>query len=375
MKRIFTYLLAAVTGVTMAHAQTTKSYDLFVGTYTNASKSNGIHIYSFDSGTGTLTQRSVTTGISNPSYLNLSKDNKYVYAISEVGRGQAKIHAYSYDRASGNLNAINSVPAGGDGPCYVSVDPKGKYVFAGMYSSGSLSATPANKDGSLAANSQVLKYEGSSINKQNQSRPHVHAAILSPDGKYLFATDLGTDKIYGYRYESGKSTPLSTTAQGAVVVKPGSGPRHLVFHPNGKYVYGVMELSAEVAVMKYKNGNLSVAQYITMLPDGFKGEVEAADIHVSPDGRFLYASNRADGNDIVIYSIDAKGKLTYTGRQKEHIRTPRGFAIDPSGNYVVVANMDGNNVVVFKRDQTTGMLTATGIEAQVDEPVCLKFTN
>ena len=375
MKLIKPFLLIVLLGLGTVNAQNAKSYDLFIGTYTNPAKTNGIHVYSFNSASGELTQRSVTTGIANPSYLTLSNNHKYVYAVSEVGRGQAKVHAYAYDRKSGKMSLLNSAPAGGDGPCYISADPKGKFVFAAMYGSGSLSAISVNADGSMGSSNQVFKYEGSSINKQNQSRPHAHAAILSPDGKYLLATDLGTDKIYTYRFNANDAAPLEATVQAALSVKPGAGPRHLAFHPNGKYVYAVMELSAEVALMEYKNGSLSLSQYITMLPEGFKGEVEAADIHVSPDGKFLYASNRADGNDIVIYAIAGDGKLTYVGRQREHIKTPRGFVIDPSGKFVLVANMDGNNVVVFKRDQTTGLLRFSGIEVKVDKPVCLKFAN
>lgn len=374
MKFITSCTLMILSVLATVRAQDGRSYDLFIGTYTNAARSNGIHIYSFNTGTGELEQRSVTMGIANPSYLALSSDNKQVYAVSEVGRGQAKVYSYTYDERTGELSAVNSVPAGGDGPCYISADPKGRFVFAAMYSSGSLSAIPVTTGGSLGTNSQVFKYEGSSINKLNQSQPHVHSAILSPDGRFLLVSDLGTDKVYTYRYDAGNAAPLAPGTQTTVSVEPGSGPRHLAFHPNGKYVYAVMELSAEVALMEYKNGSLSVSQYITMLPDGFKGEVEAADIHVSPDGKFLYASNRADGNDIVIYSIDRSGKLTYAGRQSEYIQTPRGFAIDPDGNYLLVANMDGNNVVVFRRDKESGLLIPAGKEINVDKPVCLKFS-
>jgi 6-phosphogluconolactonase len=373
MDLIRSLLFIVFYGIASVNGQTGNSFDLFVGTYTNASKSNGIHVYRFNTVTGGLEARSVVTGIVNPSYLAVSKDKKYVYAVSEVGRGQAKAYSYAFDSKSGDLAALSSSPAGGDGPCYISVDPKGKYIFTGMYNSGSLAAIPVLSEGHLGSDSQVIKYEGSSINKQNQSRPHVHAAILSPDRKYLLATDLGTDKIHIYRYNSNHKSPLTASVQASIAVVPGSGPRHLVFHPNGKYVYVVMELTAEVALMEYHNGKLKVIEYVTMLSDEFKGEVEAADIHVSPDGKFLYASNRADGNDLVIYSVGRGGKLTYVGRQKEHVKTPRGFVIDPSGKFLLLANMDGNNVVVFKRDESTGLLNFTGIEAKVDKPVCLKF--
>lgn len=373
MRYFFLLLFVVLFNDALAQVKKSKTYDLIVGTYTNKEKSNGIHVYSFDSNTGKLSYRSKTLDVTNPSFLTVSLDNKNVYAVSEVGKGQATVKSFSFDPVSGSLGFLNEVSAGGNGPCYVSIDNKKQFVFVGNYGSGNLSATRVNQDGTLNEQTQTIQHFGSSLDKDNQSKPHVHSVVLSPDQKYLFAADLGTDEINTYKYNPASLNPLSPASIPFTKVKAGSGPRHLVFHPNGKYAYVIMELSAEVAVFDYSEGKLEAKQNISMLPPDFEGEVEAADIHVSPDGRFLYGSNRRDGNDIVIYSISRDGKLNYVGRQSLLINTPRNFAIDPSGNFLLVANMDSNNVVVFKRDRKTGLLTYANESAQVDMPVCLKF--
>ena len=360
---------------TFAMAQTSKdkTYHLLVGTYTNEAKTNGIHVYTFNAETGEYQEKSKTTSVTNPSYLAISKDKKNVYSVSEGGGGKSTISAFSFDEKSGQLAALNSVSAGGNGPCYVSVDDKKQNVFAGNYGGGSLSAIPVKNDGSLGENIQVIQHEGSSVNKSRQDKPHVHSVVLSPDNRYLFVPDLGTDKVNVYRIEPGKEKPLTPASPAFATVNPGGGPRHFTFHPNGKFAYVILEMEGAVAAFEYKSGKLETIQSITMLAPGFNGKVGAADIHVSPDGKFLYGSNRGEANDIVIYSIDKNGKLTYAGRQGDLINTPRNFAIDPTGNYLLVANQNGNDIVIFKRDQNSGLLAPTGKRIQVDKPVCLKF--
>jgi 6-phosphogluconolactonase len=350
-----------------------KSYNLVIGTYTNKDKSNGIHVYSFDSKTGDLSHRSTTLGIENPSFLAVSPDNKNIYSVSEVGNGNAKISSYLFNGKSGELTLLNMVSAGGDGPCHISIDAEKQIVFVSNYGSGSLTNIKLDRNGLLTNNIQVIQHFGSSVDRLNQSKPHVHSAILSPDQQYLLAADLGTDKIHIYQYEKNKLKPLTAAKVPFVKIKGGSGPRHLAFHPIGKYAYSILELTASIAVFDYEKGKLTVKQYISMLPVDFKGGVEAADIHISTDGKFLYASNRSDGNDIVIFSISRDGTLTYVGGQTAEVSTPRNFVIDPTGNFLLVANMDGNNVVVFRRDRKTGMVTSIDKQVKVDMPVCLKF--
>lgn len=361
-----------MTSVAMAQTSKGKDYYLLVGTYTNEAKTNGIHVYTFNTGTGDFQEKSITTGITNPSYIAISKDRKNVYSVSEAGQGKG-VNAYAFDLATGKLTFLNSGSAGGNGPCYISVDDKKQWVFTGNYGGGSLSATRLNPDGSLGSQIQVIQHEGSSVNKSRQDKPHVHAVVLSPDNKFLMVPDLGTDKVNVYRFDPAKSEPLAPATPAFATANPGGGPRHLAFHPNGKHAYLVLEIDGAVTAFDYKDGQLKPTQTLTMLASGFSGKVGAADIHVSPDGKFLYASNRGEANEIVIYSIDKNGRITYAGRQGQGIDTPRNFAIDPTGNFLLVGNQNGNNIAIFERDKNTGMLKPTGKTIPVDKPVCLKF--
>lgn len=355
----------------LAQAQDTdkKEYNLLIGTYSNKDKTNGIHVLSFDTKTGDFKERSKNTAVTNASYLAITKDNKNVYSVSEVSDGS--VNAFSFDAKTGTLTFLNSVRAGGDHPCYVSVDDKKKTVFVGTYSSGTLSAVHINEDGSLNPDIQTMTHKGSSVNKDRQDKAHVHAAVLSPDNRYLFVPDLGTDKVNIYSIDAAKPQPLA--AAGEALVKPGSGPRHLTFHPDGKFAYLIQELDASVTAFDYKDGKLNAKQSVTLLSSDYKGSVGAADIHVSPDGKFLYGSNRGDANEITIYSIAKNGELTYAGRQSTLGKSPRNFVIDPTGTFLLAANQNSNNVLIFKRDQKTGLLTDTGKKITVEKPVCLKF--
>lgn len=365
-------VLVGISAFAVAQASKNKNFYLLIGTYTNTAKTNGIHVYQFNTTTGEFSEKSKFTDITNASYLAVSKDRKNVYAVSEGGNGKG-LSAFTFDLGSGKLTYVNSSSSGGGGPCYVSVDDRKQTVFAANYGSGSLGAIRLNPDGSLTQNVQSIQHEGSSINESRQSKPHVHSTVLSPDDRFLLVQDLGTDKINVYRYDPTGSQPLSPADPPFATVKAGGGPRHLAFHPNGKYAYVILEMGGDIVGFDYKNGKLETKQTITMLAPGFQGDVGAADIHISPDGKFLYGSNRGDANEIVIYSIDKKGMLTYVGRESSMIDTPRNFAIDPTGNFLLVANQNGNDIVIFKRDQRTGLLTATGKKIDVDKPVCLKF--
>lgn len=368
------FILIGCSALAMAQASKSKNFYLLIGTYTNQEKTNGIHVYTFNAATGEFSEKSKFTDITNPSYLAVSKDRKNVYAVSEGGAGKG-MNAFAFDIASGKLTFLNSGSSGGNGPCYVSVDDKKQTVFAANYGGGSLSATRLNSDGSLSADIQAIQHEGTGVNKSRQDKPHVHSVILSPDDRYLLVQDLGTDKVSVYRYDPQGAKPLTPADPAFATVKPGGGPRHLTFHPNGKYAYVILEMGGDIVGFDYKNGKLTPKQTITMLSPGFKGGVGAADIHISPDGKFLYGSNRGDANEIVIYSIDKKGMLTYAGRASSGINNPRNFAIDPTGNFLLVANQNGNDIVIFKRDQKTGLLTPSGKRIQVDKPVCLKFVS
>lgn len=351
-----------------------KTSKLLIGTYTTSATSDGIYVYDFDNSTGAVKLKSKISGVENPSYLTISRDGKFVYAVNEVKDGG--VSSFLFDNNSGELKFLNKVSSGGSGPCYVSVDDKNKYVFAGNYNSGSFAAIPLKDDGSLGADPQFIQQDGSSINKGRQQGPHLHCTVLSPDNKYLLTSNLGTDKVGVYKFDVSKaSQPLTPADLSFISVKAGNGPRHLTFHPNSKFAYLISEMAASITVFDYKDGKLTEKQSITMLSPDFKGKVGAADIHISADGKFLYGSNRGEANEMVIYSIDKKGLLTYVGRQSCQGKGPRNFVIDPSGNFLLVANQDSNDIVFFKRDQKTGMLTPTGDKIQISKPVCLKFIN
>ncbi|HEY4290294.1 MAG TPA: lactonase family protein [Puia sp.] len=358
----------------MMHTVVTKAliFFLVIGSYTKPGE-KGLSVYTFDTQTGTLQFRSATGDIANPSYLTIGRNGKWVYAISE--RNNGSVYAYQFDQTSGTLNLVNQAPSGGKGPCYISIDDAGTHLFTANYGSGSLGVIGLQQDGSLDSTAlQSIQHTGSSINKTDQTRPHAHSAVLSPDNRYVLSANLGNDHVYIYRFDPGAAEPLSPANPAYVTVTPGSGPRHICFHPNGRSVYVLNEISGSIDGYDYKDGVLAHKQTITLLPDGFNGKVEAADIHISPDGKFLYASNREDRDELVIYSIAANGTLRFAGRQPVMGVAPRGFAIDPTGKFLLVANLKTNEVLVFRRNARTGLLTFTGNKISVPGPACLKFT-
>jgi 6-phosphogluconolactonase len=373
--RILITMILSLIVVNLVHGQgsNSKSYNLLIGTYTTSPESDGLYVYDFDSQTGDTKFKSKIAGVENPSYLDISRDGKHLYTVNESRNGG--ISSFTFNRATGNIVFINHVSSGGAGPCYVTVDDRNRYVFAGNYGSGSLCAVPLKEDGSLGDDIQFIQQEGSGVDKSRQKGPHVHCTVLSPDNRYLLTANLGTDKVCIYQFDAAKiSQPLTPADPAFISVKAGSGPRHIVFHPNSKFAYMISEMGGTITAFDYKDGKLFEKQMITMLSPDFKGRVGAADIHVSPDGKFLYGSNRGDANDLVVYKIDKKGKLQYIGHQQTMGKAPRNFVIDPTGNFLLVANQDSDEIIIFRRDQKTGLLTPTGGKIQVYKPVCLKFT-
>jgi 6-phosphogluconolactonase len=287
-----------------------------------------------------------------------------------VGGG---VTAFSFNGSNGILTAMDKQLSGGTNPCYVAVDNSGKWVFAGNYSSGTLAVFPVKGNGSIDAASQVIANHGTGPNKERQEGPHVHATVLSPDNNYLFVPNLGTDKVMIYRFNknNGKLTPAPTPF---VKTDPGSGPRHIDFAPNNNYAYLMEEISGNVIAYRYNYGKLQKIQRISSLPKGFTGDRDGADIHVSHDGKFLYCSDRGAANIIAIFSINqATGKLTLAGSQPVLGKAPRDFNFDPTGNFLLAANQLTDEVVIFKINRTTGLLTDTGKRIAVPNPVCVKW--
>ncbi|WP_298737250.1 lactonase family protein [uncultured Chitinophaga sp.] len=347
---------------------------LLIGTYTKK-QSEGIYVYTFNTQSGELKYVSTAKGVDNPSYLVVAPDQKHVYSVNESnGDRTGSVSAFELDHSTGQLQFINKQPSGGDGPCYVNTDGDGTHVVAGNYASGSLSVLPVQPDGKLGAPLQTIQHTGSGVNKERQEKPHVHCVEFSPDHQFLFVSDLGIDKIGIYKYDPSSPLLLQEASPSYAALPPGAGPRHLTFHPGGKWAYLVHELDGKLTAFRYDEGKLTPIQTVSTLPEAFKGTISGADIHVSPDGKFLYASNRGTLNNIVYYAIDNKsGKLQRKGQQSTKGKTPRNFMIDPSGNFLLAANQDTDNIVVFKRNKVNGSFKATGQEINISMPVCLKM--
>ncbi|WP_234568100.1 lactonase family protein [Rhodohalobacter sp. 614A] len=353
--------------------ETDTNYYLFVGTYTGEG-SDGIYLYEFNSEDGSVIPVDTAKGISNPSYLTLTPDHSFLYAVNEeADSADASVSAFSFDKENAEITFLNKQSSRGGAPCYVSTDQSGKAVFVGNYLGGSLAMFPVEEDGSLADPKSTTVHEGSSVNENRQNSPHVHCTVISPDNKTLFVTDLGTDTVTGYAFDSDSLT-LQNTPSTIFVTEPGAGPRHLTFHPGGEYAYLVNELNGTVVAFSYDGESLVELQTISTLPENYEGSFSGADIHVSADGRFLYTSNREDLNNIVIYSIDQNsGLLKKVGEHSSGGAHPRNFMIDPSGSFLLVANRNTDNIVIFARDQESGLISPTGTEVSVSQPVSLQM--
>ena len=364
MKLLFTLLLSFCGLLSFSQ----QNY-LVVGTYTSG-KSEGVYVYKFNSKTGEAKYISSIKS-SNPSFLTVSPNEKMVYAVNEDKPGS--VTAFSFNKIAGTLTQLNIKSSKGDHPCFINRSNNGKFVIVGNYTSGTISVYPVKKDNSLDTAIQVIQHNGSSVNKERQESAHVHATVLSADNKYLFVPDLGMDKlmIYNFNLSTGK---LSPAPQPFVKIKDGAGPRHFEFAPNNKFAYLMEELNGTVEVFAYNKGKLKSIQTISSHPKDYTGVKGSADIHVSPDGKFLYCSNRGESNSIAIFKVNAvTGKLTSIGFQTTLGIKPRNFNFDPTGNYLLVANQDSDNIIIFKRNVETGLLTDTGKKIEVGNPVCIKW--
>lgn len=354
---------------TGAQAQKNK-FNLLIGTYTQSCDSKGIYVYDFDSKTGDFNFKNSTEKVINPSYLTVSKDNNFVYSVNEFG-AESTVSSFNYTPSTGKLDLINKQNSKGADPCYIINDDKN--VIVANYSGGNISVFGKNNDGSLAEAKQVVQHYGKGTNKQRQEGPHVHMVHFSPDKKFVLSNDLGNDKVYSYAYNPNAASAV-LELKDSVVVRSGSGPRHLTFSKNGRFVYLLQELDGALMVFSYSNGALTKIDETTILAKDFKGSFSAADIHISPDGRFLYASNRGEANTITIFKILNNGKLLLKGQYNTLGKGPRNFAIDPTGNFLLVAHQYTNDVVIFKRNRKTGLLVDSGKKIALCSPVCLVFS-
>jgi 6-phosphogluconolactonase len=351
---------------------------VYVGTYTSG-KSEGIYLYRLNLTSGELKHNLTTKGVKDPSFLSLAPSRRFLYAVNELeefaGKKSGAVSAFAVDQRTGELKLLNQQPSLGGAPCYVVVDRTGRFVLVANYSGGNVAVLPVRSDGSLGEATDVKQDLGSSINAERQEGPHAHCVVVHPSNRFAYACDLGTDKIMNFRFDAQRGK-LIPNRRPWMQVKPGAGPRHLTFHPSGKYAYVINELHATVTAFACDpiQGNLREVQTVPTLPKDFTDADTSADIHVSPNGRFLYCSNR--GHDsIAAFKINPRnGELTFIAHESTGGKTPRNFAIDPTGAFLLVANQKSDNIVTFRLDTKTGRLGATGHVAEVPSPVCLKFT-
>lgn len=366
MNKLLPMLLCSLSTVVLAADAT-----FYLGTYTNTPKSKGIYVGKLDTDTGKLGALELAAEAKSPGFLALSPNGKFLYATIEQGEGG--VGAYSVN-ADGKLTALNTQPTGGSGACHVWVDATGKTVLAANYSGGSIAAFPAKADGSLGERSAFVQFEGSGPDKKRQQKPYGHSIYTDAANKFVYACDLGSDKVWIFRLDAEKST-LTPNDPPAGVVPPGGGPRHLAFHPNGKFAYVNNEMTLSVTAFARDTATGALAELHTLptLPAGTPTQgVSTAEIFCHPTGKWLYVSNR--GHDtIAVYAIGADGRLNWIENAPAGVKVPRGFGIDPSGKWLIAGGQNDHRIAVLKIDVATGKLTATDQSAEVGAPVCVLF--
>lgn len=368
--KIFAALFVFMTALSIAKADDPL---VFVSAFKSGDE-GAIHAYTFDSESGALTLAHRTTDVENPFFMTLSDDGNFLYAIHALafgGEENEEVAAYKVEGRSGKLSLLNRQTSKGTASCYLDIDSNGKAVVVANYSTGDVASYSIAKDGKLSESVSYFKHEGSSIDPKRQKSPNAHSIVVSPDNKYVFAADLGIDKVMIYKLDSETAT-LTPNDPAFAKLPPGSGPRHSTFHPNGKFFYVINEMTNTVSVFGYDSaaGALTELQIISTLPKGSEERTHTADLKITPDGKFLYGTNR--GHDsIASYRIDDDGKLTLLNIQPSLGKGPQNLAILPDGKHLLCANMPGNNVVVFKIDPETGELTAIGAPIEIPMPACI----
>ena len=350
---------------------------VYVGTYSQKG-SKGIYRFDYDPASGKLAGRALAAEAKDPSFLAISPDHRFLYAVSETsdfeGKKTGAVAAFAIDAQTGDLKALNEQPSEGTSPCHLVIDRAGKHVLVANYSSGSVCVLPIESDGRLGKPTAVIQHRGSSVNKERQEGPHAHCVTLDAANRFALVCDLGLDKVMVYRYDAEPGT-LTPNDPPSASVAPGAGPRHFAFSPDGRHGYVTNEINCTVTAFAYdaERGSLTNLETVATLPGAVKPAYSTAEIAVHPSGKFLYDSNR--GYDtIAVFAINPKtGELTRTQEQGDQVKVPRNFTIDPTGKFVLVANQDSDSIVVFRIDPKTGELTPTGTKVEVPVPVCVTF--
>jgi 6-phosphogluconolactonase len=368
--------VAGLTGVRQGQRRAPERL-AYVGTYTTDGRSQGIYRLWLNTESGALRLDGVAAKTANPSYLALHPNGRVLYAVNELAefRGQAAgaVSAFAIDRRSNGLKLLNQQPSLGEAPCYVSVDRRGRFVFVANYGGGSVASIPVRRDGGLQTVKSFVQHEGTGAHPVRQTAPHAHCIVPDPANRFVLVVDLGTDAVLTYRLDD-KTGAITVVTPGAAM-KPGAGPRHLTFHPSGRFAYVVNELDSSLSVFTYDatRGALEETQVTAASPGGTVTENHPADVHIAASGRFLYASNRGD-DTIAVFAIDpATGQVSPVEQVPSGGRTPRNFTLDPTGRFLLAANQRSDSIVSFQVDGESGRLTPTGARVEVPVPVCIRF--
>ena len=364
-------LLAVRSG---APASPTKAYRAYVGTYTAKTNSKGIYEFDFDSTTGKMSTVQVAGEAKDPSWTAVHSNGKFLYSVNETGKASA-VSAFAIEPKSGRLALLNQIPALGEDPCHLSFDKTGKFLFVANYTSGNVAVFPILADGKLGERTALQQDRGElGPNKERQEAPHAHFIAPSEHNRFVYVADLGLDRVLIYKFDSAKGTLAQIPESSWATLKPGTGPRHVVFSKDGNYMYVVGEMASAVTVFANENqATFRAIQTTPMLPAGFSGRNDAAEIEIHPSGKFLYASNR--GHDsMVVFAVDpTNGTLKQVDDVPTGGKEPRHFAIDPTGRFLLAENQLSDSIVEFRIDPATGKLTPTGEALSVPSPVCIAF--
>lgn len=352
---------------------------LYIGTYTDEKRAEGIYLVRFDTRTGALRQVGAVNAGANPSFLAIHPNGRFLYAVNEVeergGKKTGGVSAFAIDGAAGGLTKLGEQASEGSAPCYVSVDRRGKSVLVANYSGGSVAMLPIQGDGALGAATMIDRHQGKipGPNAERQEAPHAHCIVTDPSNRFALSADLGLDRVFVYRLGDDAAT-WAVTDSAEARLRPGSGPRHIAFHPTMPLVYVANELDSTVTTVRFDRGNggLSPIDTRSTLPVGWHGTSYAADIHVAPLGNVIYVSNRGH-NSIAVFSVAGNGALALEQTIPTEGDWPRNFSLDPTGRWLLVGNQNSGSVVVLARDPKSGRLSATGQRIELPSPVCIRF--
>lgn len=347
---------------------------VFFGSYNWEKGSEAVYVYELDTESGKLTKVASSCDVINPGYITISNDGKYVYAASDAKTpNYGTVSSFAFDADKKSLTFLNQQKTGGENPVYVNVDKSGKWLINATYNLATISVFPLLENGKIDSIAQHFTFtEGSGINPKRQEKAHTHSAVFSPDYKTVLVADLGADKILQYPFDFNQEKPLIDSQSTFISTKPGSGPRHITFSKDGKLAYLIEELAGMISVYDFSENKLKEIQRIATHPDKIKEGFESSDVHISPDGKFLYASNRGKENNIAIFKIKENGTLESIGYQSVKGKHPRTFAIDETGKFIIVTNVISQNVTVFKRNIETGMLKKVGKPVSIKNVTCVK---